>query len=81
MQYFVRKVCTLSGFPYGTEVQCVVSNQKLCSSAKTSKDGERFDRAQWKSMQQTMNDSTKFVDMLHNVSWEDGLPTEVMQGN
>lgn len=32
-------------------------------------------------MQQTMNDSTKFVDMLHNVSWEDGLPAEVLQGN
>ena len=49
-------------------------------SAKTAKEGERFDRTQWKSMTQTMNDSTKFVDMLHNVSWEDGLPSDVLQG-
>lgn len=49
-------------------------------AAKASKDGERFDRAQWKSMASTMNDSTKFVDMMHNVSWQDGLPSDVLQG-
>ena len=41
---------------------------------------ERFDRQSWKSMQLTMNDSSKFVDMLHNVPWEDGLPKEVLSG-
>jgi len=44
------------------------------------KDGDRFDRAQWKNMQPTMNDTTKFVDMMHNVPWEDGLPDEVVRG-
>lgn len=41
---------------------------------------EKFDRAAWKSMQTTMNDATKFVDMLHNVPWEDGLPEDVVYG-
>ena len=31
-------------------------------------------------MQVTMNDTSKFVDMLHNVPWEDGLPSDVVQG-
>ena len=31
-------------------------------------------------MQQTMLDSAKFVDMLHNVPWEDGLPKDVVYG-
>ncbi|XP_060567478.1 dynein axonemal heavy chain 5-like [Ruditapes philippinarum] len=39
----------------------------------------RVDRAQWKAMVNTMSDSTKFVDMLHNVSWEDGLPEDVLR--
>ena len=39
---------------------------------------ERFDRAAWKSMQQTMNESSKFVDMMHNVPWEDGLSKEIV---
>ena len=47
-----------------------------------SKDGSdsRFDRGTWKVMQVTMNDTSKFVDMLHNVPWEDGLPSDVVQG-
>lgn len=28
----------------------------------------------------TMNDSQKFVDMLHNVPWEDGLNDDVLRG-
>lgn len=43
-----------------------------------AKDG--IDKVQWKAMQMTLNDSTKFVDMLHNVSWEDGLPDDVLRG-
>ena len=31
-------------------------------------------------MQTTMTDCTKFVDMLHNVPWEDGLPEDIVQG-
>lgn len=31
-------------------------------------------------MQQTMTDSVKFVDMLHNISWEDGLSSDVLTG-
>ena len=47
-----------------------------------AKDGSdsRFDRGTWKVMQVTMNDTSKFVDMLHNVPWEDGLPSDVVQG-
>ena len=45
-----------------------------------SRGDEKFDRSQWKTMQQTMLDSAKFVDMLHNVPWEDGLPKDVVAG-
>ncbi|XP_025098007.1 LOW QUALITY PROTEIN: dynein gamma chain, flagellar outer arm-like [Pomacea canaliculata] len=55
------------------------STKILVKKTKPTKDGDRFDRSQWKSMQLTMNDSLKFVDMLHNVSWEDGLPHDVLQ--
>ena len=41
---------------------------------------ERFDRAAWKSMQQTMNESSKFVDIMHNVPWEDGLSKDIVAG-
>ena len=41
---------------------------------------DKFDRQQWKTMQQTMNDSLKFVDILHNVPWEDGIPEDVLLG-
>ena len=47
---------------------------------KTKEGDGRFDRAAWKVMQVTMNDTAKFVDMLHNVPWEDGLPDDVVQG-
>ena len=46
----------------------------------SSMGSERFDRAQWKTMQLTLNDSTKFVDIMHNVAWEDGLPNDVRAG-
>ena len=49
-------------------------------SAKGKDDGTRVDRVQWKGMQNTMQDTTKFVDMLHNVSWEDGLTDDVLRG-
>ncbi|CAL1527205.1 unnamed protein product [Lymnaea stagnalis] len=50
----------------------------VVKKAKPKEPGDRFDKAQWKSMQQTMSDSVKFVDMLHNLSWEDGLPSDVL---
>lgn len=31
-------------------------------------------------MQLAMTDSIKFVDMLHNVPWEDGLPGDTREG-
>lgn len=46
----------------------------------TGKKDGGFDRAQWKNIQMTMNDSQKFVDMLHNVPWEDGLMDDVLRG-
>jgi hypothetical protein len=41
---------------------------------------ERVDRNMWKAMTNAMNDSTKFMDMLHNVQWEDGLSPDVLNG-
>ena len=49
-------------------------------SAKGKDDSSRVDRVQWKGMVNTMQDTTKFVDMLHNVSWVDGLPDDVLKG-
>ena len=43
-------------------------------------DTGRVDRAQWKSTVNTMSDTAKYVDMLHNVSWEDGLTEDVLRG-
>ena len=54
-------------------------NTYLCISVKKDETG-RVDRTQWKSMANTMADVTKFVDMLHNVPWEDGLPEDVLRG-
>ncbi|XP_035829673.1 dynein heavy chain 5, axonemal isoform X2 [Aplysia californica] len=55
------------------------SSTKLIVKKSKAKEGsDRFDKTQWKSMQQTMTDSIKFVDMLHNVPWEDGLPGDVL---
>ena len=41
-----------------------------CSYVGKAKDGSdsRFDRGTWKVMQVTMNDTSKFVDMLHQRS-------------
>lgn len=50
------------------------------TSPSAKKDSDRFDRVQWKAMQQTMTDVSKFVDMLHNVPWEDGLSDDVLRG-
>ena len=41
---------------------------------------ERFDRKQWKVMQQMMNDANKFVEILHSVHWEEGLPSDTIAG-
>ncbi|XP_052089132.1 uncharacterized protein LOC127725852 isoform X10 [Mytilus californianus] len=54
------------------------SSTKMLGVKKGKKDGG-FDRAQWKNIQMTMNDSQKFVDMLHNVPWEDGLMDDVLR--
>ena len=49
-------------------------------SANTMKDMEAIDRCEWNKMLCTMNDVSKFVDMMHNVPWENGLPSDVLQG-
>ncbi|KAL4232681.1 hypothetical protein ACF0H5_007369 [Mactra antiquata] len=54
------------------------SGTKIVKKTKKDESG-RVDRTQWKAMQNTMTDVTKFVDMLHNVSWEDGLPEDVLR--
>ncbi|KAL5010133.1 hypothetical protein ScPMuIL_012438 [Solemya velum] len=53
------------------------SSTKILIKKAKPKDG--IDKVQWKAMQMTLNDATKFVDMLHNVSWEDGLPDDVLR--
>ena len=42
--------------------------------------GERFDRAQWKAMQQIMSDTNKFLDMLQDIPWQEGLSLETISG-
>ena len=40
---------------------------------------ERLDRAHWKQLQSLMQDSVKFVELLHTIEWEEGLPNEINQ--
>lgn len=40
---------------------------------------ERLDRSHWKQLQNLMQDSVKFVELLHSIEWEDGLSAEVTQ--
>ncbi|ESO89151.1 hypothetical protein LOTGIDRAFT_229063 [Lottia gigantea] len=54
------------------------STKHLVKKSK-QKEGERFDRSVWKGMLLTMSDSVKFVDMVRNVPWEDGLPEDVLR--
>ncbi|KAK3577475.1 hypothetical protein CHS0354_032326 [Potamilus streckersoni] len=55
------------------------SGTKIIRKSKGKDAGDRVDRHQWKTMLLTMNDTTKFVDMLHNVPWEEGLPEDVLR--
>ncbi|XP_071818739.1 dynein axonemal heavy chain 5-like isoform X4 [Apostichopus japonicus] len=36
------------------------------------------EKKKWKQMQVLMNDSVKFIEMLYNLDWENGLPPSVM---
>ena len=40
--------------------------------------GERYDRKQWQSMRDIMSDTPKFVEILYNLSWQEGLETNVL---
>ena len=40
---------------------------------------ERLDRKQWKTYQNIMQDSSKFVELLYSIEWETGLPPDVSQ--
>lgn len=42
---------------------------------------ERLDRSQWKQYQNLMQDSNKFVDLMHSIDWEDGLPNDISQSS
>ncbi|KAK6187606.1 hypothetical protein SNE40_005595 [Patella caerulea] len=55
------------------------STRHLVKKSAKQKDGDRYDRVSWKGMQLTMTDSLKFVDMLRNVPWEDGLHDDVLR--
>lgn len=41
---------------------------------------ERLDRTQWKQYQNVMQDSAKFVELLHTIEFEDGMTPEIIQG-
>lgn len=40
---------------------------------------ERLDRSHWKHYQNLMQDSIKFVELLHSIDWEDGLTYDTTQ--
>lgn len=40
----------------------------------------KIERSTWKGIQQIMNDSQKFTEALHNVSWHEGLPDDIVAG-
>ncbi|EDO44670.1 predicted protein, partial [Nematostella vectensis] len=40
----------------------------------------KVDRASWKSIQQIMNDSQRFVETLHHLNWKEGLSSEILRG-
>ena len=40
----------------------------------------KVDRPTWKAIQQVMNDSQRFVESLHNISWKEGLSEEILKG-
>ena len=40
----------------------------------------KIDRSTWKAIQQVMNDSQKFVELLHAISWKEGLSEDILKG-
>jgi len=40
----------------------------------------KVDRPTWKAIQQVMNDSQKFVESLHTISWKEGLSEDILKG-
>lgn len=51
----------------------------LFSIAGVNAEG-KVDRSTWKTIQQVMNDSQKFVESLHHISWKEGLPDDILKG-
>ncbi|XP_071801693.1 uncharacterized protein [Asterias amurensis] len=49
---------------------------KFLSYASESKD-QLSDKQRWKHMQNMLNDSTKFVEILQGIDWENGLDTNI----
>ncbi|XP_077977225.1 dynein axonemal heavy chain 8-like isoform X3 [Glandiceps talaboti] len=47
---------------------------------KSKKDEDKERKAKWKQIQNILNDSIKFVELLHNVKWQDGLNDDILSG-
>ena len=47
--------------------------------APTITHDEKVDRALWKSIQQIMQDSQKFCELMNNYNWCDGLSDDVLK--
>ncbi|XP_070568705.1 dynein axonemal heavy chain 5-like isoform X4 [Ptychodera flava] len=47
---------------------------------KSKKDEDKERKAKWKQIQIILNDSLKFVEMLQNLNWENGLNDDVLAG-
>ena len=55
-------------------------NSVVSGRSLSREPGEKYDRAQWKAMQQAIGDSGKFAEFLLAVEWEGGLPPDVVRG-
>ena len=58
----------------------IIIMTELVEKSTKESSGDRYDRATWKAMMQSVNDPVKLVEMLHNVKWESGLNADVTQG-
>lgn len=72
---------TPSGFRENEAGNVIKQNatQAESKSKKPFNKMDRLDRSVWKTYQLAMQDSQKFVDLLHSVDLEEGLPVEIYQ--
>ncbi|CAK8694917.1 unnamed protein product [Clavelina lepadiformis] len=55
------------------------STSSFAAAATSSKNESSVGRNKWKSMQNFMNDTVRFVEMIHGVDWETGLSDVIVQ--